>query len=600
MDFFGAIKQTKETTTTSRPAPVGVSPVPPPSVAQASAGVHVIASASPKRDDSSDDDADDRNEVTVGVDLNPDGSTVVPSAPFIGLPGDPMRPKYAKEKLLGNGAYGEAWLCRNTETNKYSVVKCMSLPSMSRKERAYAESEVQCLAAISHPNIVKFFDSFSDGQTLYIAMEYANGGDLRKHIKARSGKKDYLHESEALFIFIQVVLAINYIHSKNMLHRDIKSANVLISSNGLVKLADFGFSQQYEDTVSNAVAKTFCGTPYYLAPELWKNRRYSNKAEVWSLGVFLYELLALQRPFTAPSLKGLMDEVLLGKYPPLPARYSAEASELVGMLLQPNTALRPTAFDIFRIPYVALLTRTLIKLVSENKEIEEEQKAVWVAHTEGVLARAERFPPFTGKPEMSFSVSSAGGTGDNSLAVHAGAPSDQGMITSADISSQMSVKTPQQVQQHQQQQFSAFQGAAPASPQSSGGDGGGGGSNPSVAAVAGSGDVMQAMREAGVVDGSVTFEGRVKKLSAYAKQKWSERFLRLGNGVLELEEPGKGARKLAVESVASVTSITPAAAKRRHVFAIHTVDARCTWLQAPSEFEKDQWIEKLQRAIGVM
>jgi serine/threonine protein kinase len=321
-------------------------------------------------------------------------------------------------------------------------------------------------------------------------------------------------------------MAVQHIHSHSMLHRDIKSANVLIMSNGLVKLADFGFSRQYEDTVSSAVAKTFCGTPYYLAPELWKNRRYSNKAEVWSLGVFLYELLALDRPFVSPTLKGLFDVVIAGKYAPIPPQYSKSARDLVYTLLDVDAARRPTSLEIFQIPYVQEQLNVLRKLVQENPQISPELRQQWEAEAVDILQKAQKFPPFPMREETHESAE----------------------------------------EKTQEEQIS---------------------NRP----------------EPGKVNTNVFYEGPVRKLAASAKLKWSDRYLILESGLLHLcdsKEHKDRRRTLTADDLQSACAISEQSAKRHFVFAVHTKDAKCTWLQAPSEEERNTWVSKLQLAMGVL
>eukprot|EP00796_Vickermania_ingenoplastis_P003396 gene3396-biopygen2123 len=259
-----------------------------------------------------------------------------------------------KEKLIGTGSYGEAWLVERPSDGGVFVAKSMDLGKMTPKDKSYAYSEIKCLASCNHPNIIQYIEDHEENDHLLIVMEFADSGDLDRQIKNRAADSfRYFQEHEALFLFLQLCLSVDHIHSHSMLHRDIKGANILLTSTGLIKLGDFGFSHQYDDTVSGVVANTFCGTPYYLAPELWNNQRYSKKADVWSLGVLLYEILALKRPFVANNMKGLMNKVLSGEYDPLPEVYSQDFRDVVRKILTCDPNERPSVHDIFRIPYVA-------------------------------------------------------------------------------------------------------------------------------------------------------------------------------------------------------------------------------------------------------
>ena len=469
-------------------------------------------------------------------------ASIAPSdgIPLLGSEGDTAKPlsKYVQLKVLGNGAYGEAHLCRernqpNATHQQMVVAKTMNIPNMSSKELIYAQSEIQCLSSVKHTNIVRFIASECCDEKLVIVMEFADAGDLRRHIKTRGATKSYLSESEAMLLFLQIVMAVEHIHANSMLHRDLKTANVLISSSGLVKLADFGFSRRYQDTVSGQVAKTFCGTPYYLAPEIWSNRRYSNKAEVWSLGVLLYELLSLNRPFTSNSIKGLMEQVCVGKYPPLLTTYSRQAHDLVATLLQLDPARRPTTTEIFMIPYVAQQLDTLIQLVAENPHVSDKVKAEWNAEA---MALKEK------------------------VALHAarrGAMSVTASIEAAAARNEVERRNAQ-----------ALANSVP-----------------------------------GCTNTAISYESAVYKLTTAVKHSWSEKYLVLEGGQLHLCEANgrvEGRRSLPVDSLLTVTKIPETVSKRPFVFAIHTKDSKCTWLQAFSEAEHTAWVKWISAAMGII
>eukprot|EP01062_Namystynia_karyoxenos_P056773 TRINITY_DN476_c0_g1_i1.p1 TRINITY_DN476_c0_g1~~TRINITY_DN476_c0_g1_i1.p1 ORF type:complete len:486 (+),score=187.97 TRINITY_DN476_c0_g1_i1:88-1458(+) len=260
--------------------------------------------------------------------------------------------KYWKKKQVGAGSYGEAWLAETSDTHKQICVKVMNIPKMSDRDLHYAYSEIKCLTRLKHPNIIAYIEDFEEGDNLYIVMEFANCGDMDRQIRSRAKDMKFFQEHEALFMFLQLTMGLDHIHSKKMLHRDLKSANIFLTSDGMAKLGDFGFSHDYEETVSNAVAKTFCGTPYYLAPELWKNKKYGKKADVWSLGVVLYEMVALKRPFAADSMKGLMKVVLEQDPSPLPGHLTKGMTDLVMATLTKDAKYRPTTRDLYAMDFM--------------------------------------------------------------------------------------------------------------------------------------------------------------------------------------------------------------------------------------------------------
>ncbi|EPY30957.1 protein kinase [Strigomonas culicis] len=169
----------------------------------------------------------------------------------------------------------------------------------------------------------------------------------------------YFEEHEVGYTFVQLAMAVDHIHRRRMLHRDIKGANVMLMTSGVIKLGDFGFSRMYEKTVSDRVASTFCGTPYYLAPELWNHQPYSKKADVWSMGILLFEMMALRRPYVGVGMRALAEAVRGNQRDcELPARYSRHLKELCMVMLQPDPNRRPSCAELFKLPQ-------MIKLLSD-------------------------------------------------------------------------------------------------------------------------------------------------------------------------------------------------------------------------------------------
>ncbi|CCD12622.1 unnamed protein product [Trypanosoma congolense IL3000] len=310
-----------------------------------------------------------------------------PFSSILGSDGASGNCKYLKKSLIGTGSYGEAWLAECVGDHSMCVAKVMNLDKMSDRDKRYAQSEIKCLANCNHPNIVRYIEDHEENDRLLIVMEFADSGDLDRQIKMRSSKDvRYFQEHEALFLFIQLCLALDYIHNHKMLHRDIKSANTLLTSTGLIKLGDFGFSKQYEDTVSGDVASTFCGTPYYLAPELWSNQRYSKKADVWSLGVLLYEIIGMRKPFTSTNMKGLMSKVLSGSYAPLPQSFSPEFRRVVDSILVVDPNQRPSVRGIFQMPYVNNGLKMFVPALKRNEHVSDTIKELILSQVAEILS----------------------------------------------------------------------------------------------------------------------------------------------------------------------------------------------------------------------
>ena len=273
---------------------------------------------------------------------------------------------YERIKVLGKGSFGEALLVRCTKTQKHVVAKQVQLGQLSKKERREAENEISILRKLSHPNIVKYIDSFTSKKTLNIIMEFADGGDLSQRIKKLRGTP--MKEDACLAIFVQISMALKHLHDKHILHRDMKTQNVFLKipivsgcnlqqSYPVVKLGDFGISTTLLNTM--ALAKTMCGTPYYFSPELCQNKPYNNKSDIWSLGCILYEMCTAKHPFTGSSMQSLMSRIVKGSFNPIPSSYSSDIRLLLDSLLARDMRQRPGINKILSLQIVIKKAKAL-------------------------------------------------------------------------------------------------------------------------------------------------------------------------------------------------------------------------------------------------
>ncbi|CAG9573961.1 putative protein kinase [Leishmania major strain Friedlin] len=315
--------------------------------------------------------------------------------------------KYRVRRAIGRGAFSTVWLLINNKTGKTVVGKLSDASHSSSACKAFAEAEVENMRCCSHPNIISLIETFEAGEKSLYILEYANAGDLQAQVDTRAqpppgtsdGTSIPYREDEVLVIFAQLGLAIRYLHDRRIMHRDLKTSNVLLTRSGLIKLGDFGFSRQYQESVSGEVGKTFCGTPYYLAPEMWQRQSYSYKADIWSLGVIMYELLALKKPFQATNLSELMEMVTRqGSFDPLPEdRYSSDMISLVNQMLRVDPSERPSIKDILALPLFQQRGLLILKInVRRIKNLDAEVRTRLVEDVEAVLGddnrSSEAFP----------------------------------------------------------------------------------------------------------------------------------------------------------------------------------------------------------------
>ncbi len=217
---------------------------------------------------------------------------------------------------------------------------------MKDSEQREALREAKIMQSLKHPNIIRFREVYQSEQNrLCIVMDYADGGDLQKRILLNKAKKLLFPESQILDWLGQICAGLNHVHSRKILHRDIKSQNVFINSNRCL-LGDFGISRVLDST--HDYARTLVGTPYYVSPEIVENRPYRFESDIWALGVLAYELCAQKPPFDAPCISALALKIVRGDYQPIPAKYSKGLRGLVEQMLQVDPQKRPTAAQILQ------------------------------------------------------------------------------------------------------------------------------------------------------------------------------------------------------------------------------------------------------------
>lgn len=258
-------------------------------------------------------------------------------------------------KRVGFGSSGLVYkvVKKNDPTNKIYILKQIpySEPNLeeTNKKVQSAQNEALILSKLSCKYIVKYYNSFIDDEyNLNIIMEYCDSGDLNSFISNLKKENKHLTEEEIWRFFIQISLGLAYIHSKNILHRDLKPMNIFLSNKNQVKIGDLGVAKLLS---TNANANTCIGTPYYLSPEICQEKPYNSKGDVWALGCILYELCTFNKPFIASNPAALILKIINGKYTPLNEikngpKYSEELQYMIDTTLQKDYLVRPLMIDI--------------------------------------------------------------------------------------------------------------------------------------------------------------------------------------------------------------------------------------------------------------
>ena len=251
---------------------------------------------------------------------------------------------------LGEGAYSIVYKVRRKKDNKAYALKKVLFKGLNEKEKNNSINEVRILASIKSPFVVGYKEAFISEQdkSLCLIMEYADRSDLYQKITSMKKRKKLFEEVDVWKIFIQITRGLKSLHDLKILHRDFKSANIFLFSDGTAKIGDLNVSK----VLHKNLGYTQTGTPYYASPEVWNNEPYDAKSDIWSLACITYEMLTLNPPFKAQTFDGLYKKVISGKYNKINSKYSDDMNELLKLLFKVNPKERPSCGEILRHPLI--------------------------------------------------------------------------------------------------------------------------------------------------------------------------------------------------------------------------------------------------------
>ena len=247
---------------------------------------------------------------------------------------------------VGEGSFGKVFRGRRRYTGQFVALKFISKAGKSEADLAALRQEVAILRRLDHENVVLLLDFFETPRDVVVVTEYAHGELLQ--VLQDDGS---LAEATVRSVAAQLAAALHYLHRHRVMHRDMKPQNVLVSSNGVIKLADFGFARALAS--STALLTSIKGTPLYMAPEIYEQQRYDPSADLWGLGVLLFELAAGAPPFYAPSLQALRKLIVAAEPVAYPAAMSPLLVSFLSLLLVRDPALRAGWDEILRHPFIA-------------------------------------------------------------------------------------------------------------------------------------------------------------------------------------------------------------------------------------------------------
>ena len=249
-------------------------------------------------------------------------------------------------KQLGKGAFGSVYIVKRKDDGITYALKSVPTTSLSHKELESALNEVRLLASLQHPNVIGYKEAFYEesNKTLNIVMEYADDGDISSKISDCLRNRINFKESTIWSILIQILKGMKYLHNNKIIHRDLKSANLFLMKDGTVKIGDLNVSKLTE----KGMARTQIGTPYYASPEIWNDKPYDAKTDMWSIGCIIYEMCQLKPPFKGNSLPELSNNIIKGVYSPISSHYSKDLSNVIKEMLKLEPRYRPTCDELLK------------------------------------------------------------------------------------------------------------------------------------------------------------------------------------------------------------------------------------------------------------
>ena len=273
-------------------------------------------------------------------------------------------------KTIGKGSFSIVYLVKRKLDSKVYALKSVFIEKLPKNQQDNSVNEVRILASVHHQNVISYKEAFWDDKTssLNIVMEYADDGDLYTKIKKMKENKIFFEEKKIWDYTIQIIQGLKSLHDKNIMHRDLKSENIFLTkNNSQCKIGDMNVSK----VLKEKLLRTQTGTPYYASPEVWMNKPYSFKSDLWSIGCVIYEMCELKTPFTGKDMDDLFINVCLNKVKRISDSYSDELWFMITKLLEVNVDKR---FNCKQFLECDIVKKKIIELKNFNNNFEENKE----------------------------------------------------------------------------------------------------------------------------------------------------------------------------------------------------------------------------------
>lgn len=261
---------------------------------------------------------------------------------------------YSLGTSLGEGSYAKVKSAFSEKIQKRVALKIINRKKVPRDFREkFLPRELKIITLVDHPNVIKMYELIEFHNKVYIAMEHAGHGDLLEFIKLRGA----VAEEKARVMFSQMAQAINYLHSQNIVHRDLKCENLLLDNGNNIKVSDFGFARTFD---AGDISKTFCGSAAYAAPEILRGQPYHLPLhDIWAMGVILYIMVCGSMPYDDSNIKKMVKDQMERKVAFSKSKNIPDiCKNLVHKILEVDIKKRYTMSQIFDHPWLAASRRT--------------------------------------------------------------------------------------------------------------------------------------------------------------------------------------------------------------------------------------------------